>query len=152
MEADLEVSSGTYIRALARDLGAAAGSGAHLVALRRVGSGDFNVGAAHSMESIALAAGERRLANLLLPLDAGLDGIPALEVATAALPLLADGATMNSAQLSPRPSGLLDGELVRLVADGELVALARATATGAQPERVFIDARSEGARSEAPLP
>ena len=152
MEADLEVSSGTYIRALARDLGAAAGSGAHLVALRRVGSGDFNVGAAHSMESIALAAGERRLADLLLPLDAGLDGIPALEVATAALPLLADGATMNSAQLSPRPSGLLDGELVRLVAAGELVALARATATGAQPERVFIDARSEDARSEAPLP
>ena len=38
MDAELEVSSGTYIRALARDLGSAAGSGAHLVALRRSGS------------------------------------------------------------------------------------------------------------------
>jgi len=36
-------SKGTYIRALARDIGFAVGSGAHLVALRRTVSGDFNV-------------------------------------------------------------------------------------------------------------
>ena len=152
MEADLEVSSGTYVRALARDLGAAAGSGAHLVALRRVGSGRFDVAGAHSLESIAVAARERRLATLLLPLDAGLDDIPALEVGRAAIPLLADGAAIHGAELSLRPNGLLDGDLVRLIAAGELLALARATATGAQPERVFVDPPSIRARHEARRP
>ena len=151
MEADLEVSSGTYVRALARDLGAAAGSGAHLVALRRIGSGDFDVAGAHSMESIAIAAGERRLVSLLLPLDAGLGEIPALEVTSAALPLLSDGASLANSHLSPRPSELSVGDLVRLVAAGELLALARATATGVQPERVFIGPTTSVARSGAPL-
>ena len=140
MEAELDVSSGTYIRALARDLGAAAGSGAHLVALRRSGSGDFDVSAAHSMETIAAAAGERRLAELLLPLDAGLANIPALEVSPAALAPLGDGALVAEEHLSTPSTRLLPGDLVRLTARGALVALARMGTLGAQPERVFINA------------
>jgi tRNA pseudouridine55 synthase len=47
-EADVEVdvSAGTYVRALARDLGAALGTGAHLAALRRNRSGPFTAGEA----------------------------------------------------------------------------------------------------------
>jgi tRNA pseudouridine55 synthase len=50
---------GTYIRALARDLGREAGSAAHLAALRRVRSGSFHVADAVSWP--ALAAGDVRL-------------------------------------------------------------------------------------------
>ena len=43
---------GTYIRSLARDLGRACGSGAHLTALRRTQNGDFNVADANKMEDL----------------------------------------------------------------------------------------------------
>jgi tRNA pseudouridine55 synthase len=42
-------STGTYVRALARDLGAAAGCGGHLVALRRTAVGPFDLSAAHPL-------------------------------------------------------------------------------------------------------
>ncbi|WP_067783397.1 tRNA pseudouridine(55) synthase TruB [Actinomyces vulturis] len=45
-------SSGTYIRALARDLGKAMGCGAHLTALRRTHVGAMDVGEAHSIASL----------------------------------------------------------------------------------------------------
>jgi tRNA pseudouridine55 synthase len=45
-------SSGTYIRALARDLGAALGVGAHLTALRRTAVGPFKLADAHTLEQL----------------------------------------------------------------------------------------------------
>ena len=49
VDVSVTCSPGTYIRALARDLGAALGVGAHLTALRRTASGHFTVGDAHPM-------------------------------------------------------------------------------------------------------
>jgi tRNA pseudouridine55 synthase len=46
-------SSGTYIRAVARDLGAALGVGGHLLALRRTSVGPFGLEAARSLEQLA---------------------------------------------------------------------------------------------------
>lgn len=46
----LRCSKGTYIRSFARDLGTALGSGAHLIALRRTKSGDFEINNAISLE------------------------------------------------------------------------------------------------------
>lgn len=53
-EVDFKIScsKGTYIRALARDFGAALGSGAHLTALRRTRIGDFRVDNAYSMDAL----------------------------------------------------------------------------------------------------
>jgi tRNA pseudouridine55 synthase len=55
--ADVEVvvdcSSGTYIRALARDLGAALGIGGHLTVLRRTRVGPFTIEAAQTLEQLA---------------------------------------------------------------------------------------------------
>ena len=48
----IRCSRGTYIRSLARDLGAALGSGGHLTALRRTRSGDFRAQESLSMEQI----------------------------------------------------------------------------------------------------
>lgn len=54
---DLDVavtcSSGTYVRALARDLGAALGCGAHLTALRRTRVGPFDLASAHRLPELA---------------------------------------------------------------------------------------------------
>ncbi len=77
-EVDLLVrcGPGTYVRALARDLGAALGMGAHLSALRRTQSGDFDLGQAVTCEQL-----EERAADALLPLDALLSAWPALYVA-----------------------------------------------------------------------
>ena len=44
-------SKGTYIRALARDIGLALGSGAHLTALRRTRIGDYTVEQCHTLET-----------------------------------------------------------------------------------------------------
>jgi len=51
----VDCSSGTYIRALARDLGTALGVGGHLTALRRTRIGSFDVAAAASVDGIAEA-------------------------------------------------------------------------------------------------
>ena len=61
---EVRCSAGTYIRALARDLGATLGSGAYLGALTRTASGPFRLEAAHALDDVraALAAGTRRAA------------------------------------------------------------------------------------------
>ena len=137
MGAVLDVSSGTYIRAIARDLGAALGCGAHLVALRRIGSGPFNVAQAHTMEAVAEAALGGSLTHLLLPLDAGIEAIPAITLGELGTDLLRDGAAIPDALLGEHLP-VSAGEQVRLMAEGVLVALARRTEAGVQPERVFI--------------
>ncbi len=56
----VECSSGTYIRALARDLGAALGVGGHITALRRTKVGLFDVAQANSIDEL----GELRITEL----------------------------------------------------------------------------------------
>ena len=56
VDVEVTVSSGTYVRALARDLGSALGVGGHLTALRRTRVGAFTSTQAHGLEAL----GERR--------------------------------------------------------------------------------------------
>ncbi|MEB3983322.1 tRNA pseudouridine(55) synthase TruB [Mycobacterium sp. 663a-19] len=53
VDVEVDCSSGTYIRALARDLGAALGVGGHLTSLRRTRVGRFAVGQARSLDDLA---------------------------------------------------------------------------------------------------
>jgi len=53
LEVDVTCSSGTYIRALARDLGAGLGVGGHLTELRRTRVGPFGIEEAHTLEALA---------------------------------------------------------------------------------------------------
>lgn len=142
MHAQLEVSSGTYVRAIARDLGRAAGSGAHLVTLRRTGSGVFAVENAHTMEQIAAAAVSGHLRDLLLPIDAGLDHIPASEVGVRGEALLRDGIALPEAMLDGIGQQVVLGGQMRLLVGGVIAALGRRTAFGAQPERVFVESNA----------
>lgn len=58
-DAIIDCSSGTYIRALARDLGSALGVGGHLTALRRTRIGSYSIAQAHTADVLQeLAAGE----------------------------------------------------------------------------------------------
>jgi tRNA pseudouridine55 synthase len=52
VEATVRCSSGTYIRALARDLGAALGTGGHLTALRRTAVGPYTLAQAHTLHDL----------------------------------------------------------------------------------------------------
>ena len=70
LDVTITCSGGTYIRALARDLGRAAGSAAHLAALRRVRSGPFDVAAAMTVDALREGG-----ADLLPPL-AGVASLP----------------------------------------------------------------------------
>jgi tRNA pseudouridine55 synthase len=53
VEVEVACSSGTYIRAIARDLGRAMGTGGHLSALRRTQVGNFSLAEAHTLEQLA---------------------------------------------------------------------------------------------------
>lgn len=60
-------SSGTYLRSIAHDLGAALGCGAFLEALRRTASGDFTAECARPLPELEQLASEDRLAEALTP-------------------------------------------------------------------------------------
>jgi tRNA pseudouridine55 synthase len=74
------VSKGTYIRSLARDIAHALGTVGHVTMLRRIKAGPFTLESAISLDKLAEAAKDRALEQLLLPLWAGLDDIPALSL------------------------------------------------------------------------
>lgn len=69
---DLTCSSGTYVRSLARDLGAALGTAAHLTALRREHAGPFALASAITLEAAAEAAAADCLTDFILPADEGI--------------------------------------------------------------------------------
>ena len=71
----LEVSSGTYIRSIARDLGEKLGCGAHLIGLRRTFASGFGIERAVALETLEKAAAKSRIGaidNYLLPVDQAL--------------------------------------------------------------------------------
>jgi tRNA pseudouridine55 synthase len=76
---DVVCSKGTYIRTLAEDLGAALGCGATLAALRRTGSGPYDVAEAVTIEQLA-ALDDTARAALLRPADTLLADWPELDL------------------------------------------------------------------------
>ncbi|MBX7495249.1 tRNA pseudouridine(55) synthase TruB [Qipengyuania sp. 6B39] len=74
------VSKGTYIRSLARDIARALGTLGHVTYLRRIKAGPFREEQAISLDKLEEIAKGAAIENLLLPLEAGLDDIPALQL------------------------------------------------------------------------
>ena len=72
------VSKGTYIRSLARDIARALGTVGHVTMLRRTRAGPFGLDAAISLDKLDELGKGHALEQILLPLRAGLDDIPAL--------------------------------------------------------------------------
>jgi tRNA pseudouridine55 synthase len=74
------VSKGTYIRSLARDIALALGTVGHVTMLRRLRAGPFGLDQAISLDKLNETGKGAPLENVLLPLEAGLVDIPALDL------------------------------------------------------------------------
>ena len=74
------VSKGTYIRSLARDIALALGTRGHVTMLRRLSAGPFSEIQAISLDKLNAVGKGAALENVLLPLEAGLVDIPALDL------------------------------------------------------------------------
>jgi tRNA pseudouridine55 synthase len=133
---DVICSAGTYVRALARDLGERLGSAAYLGALTRTASGPFTLEAALPLDAIRAAAAEdpSGLATLLRPIDAGLDAFPVVTLTTDEVAAIARGQFVRPAGGLPGPA---DHYRLRDQA-GALVAIATATGGRLAPDKVFV--------------
>ena len=102
LDVEVECSTGTYIRALARDLGSALGVGGHLTALRRTRVGSFRVDEAQTFD-----AAEQGLQ--VLPLDRLVqDFFPALIMSEAQVSHIRHGRRLANLTLPDNPTALLD--------------------------------------------
>jgi tRNA pseudouridine55 synthase len=131
VDADVAVtcSSGTYIRALARDLGAALGVGGHLTVLRRTRVGPYGIGQARTLEQLADSFD-------LTPLDeaAGLAFRP-LHLNEDDARVVAHGGRLPAAALSGVPGA---GPVAAFAPDGSLIALLAEEGGQARPLAVFV--------------
>ncbi len=119
------VSSGTYVRALARDLGERLGCGAHLAELRRTAVGSFEIGAAEPLASF----GKPR-ATVLPPLAA----VPHLErraLTDHERDATAHGRSIAADAASSTP--------IALVHSDQLVAVAERSGDSLRPRVVLVD-------------
>ncbi|KAA8884885.1 tRNA pseudouridine(55) synthase TruB [Nocardia colli] len=111
----VECTSGTYVRALARDLGAALGVGGHLTALRRTRVGPFTLEHARTLGELAEAA-ESDTALLSLDMDAAVrTAFPHREIDESQVDDLRNGRWLA-------PIGL-PGVYAALAPDGRAIAL-----------------------------
>lgn len=97
------VSKGTYIRSLARDISHALGTVGHVTYLRRTKAGPFAEVQAISLDILEEAATRGTLTNLILPLEAGLDDIPALHLDQTSAQAVRQGRVLSD---MPQSSGL----------------------------------------------
>jgi tRNA pseudouridine55 synthase len=128
VDLDVEVvcSSGTYVRALARDLGARLETAGHLTALRRTRVGAYPLAAARTLESLTDDFGVLAIA------DAARAAFPARELTADEARRLAHGQRVEASELGPGPVAAFapDGSLVALIADAGLTARALVVLTG----------------------
>jgi tRNA pseudouridine55 synthase len=155
LELEVACSSGTYIRAIARDLGVALGVGGHLAALRRTRVGDHDVAGAVSLDELGDA--ERRAAARL-PLLRAVAHLPRAELAGAALeqlrhgravaaPAAAGAASMTAITAPPNVGAAAApgaaatpgaAAAVAVTAAGELVAIAELAGGLLRPRKVLV--------------
>ncbi|MGB6582666.1 MAG: tRNA pseudouridine(55) synthase TruB [Streptosporangiaceae bacterium] len=126
VDATVRCSSGTYIRALARDLGTALGTGGHLTRLRRIRVGGYGVQDARTLEQLA----DR------------FEVLPLAQAASAAFPrrnLTADEARRlaNGGRLAAAASTDPQAPTAAFAPDGTLVALVTEESGQARPLVVF---------------
>jgi len=113
---EARVSKGTYIRSLARDIARALGSAGHVAMLQRIKAGPFTLDRAISLDKLAELGKGRALDQLLLPLVAGLDDIPALAITSDQAGRLRQGLRLVGIAASPGLHLAIDGnEPVALV-------------------------------------
>lgn len=128
VDVEVECSSGTYIRALARDLGRDLGTGGHLTRLRRTRVGRFTLEDAHLDP-----------AGLELPPGSPVPLIGLADVARRSFPVVDLDETAADAVRHGRPLGFeVPGPVTAVLAEGELLALYRPEADRSVPVAVLV--------------
>jgi len=141
-EFECECGKGTYVRALARDIGRALNTRGHIVALRRLAVGPFDEEDMIPLEKLEevchRAPGPEgstpdSRAEILRPVETALDDIPALAISQSDATRLRNG---QPVLLRGRDAPVLNG-LVYATTQGKLVALVEADRGELHPKRVF---------------
>ncbi len=127
---------GAYVRALARDLGEALGCYAHVSELRRLAVGPFDLEMAIPLKALEGIVAEETLPQVLIPVATALAGIPAFAATEPQVLRIRSGRPIR---ISPAllPEEVREGDTVRVMRGGELVALARLEDAVLSPVRVF---------------
>ena len=139
-EFEVESGKGVYMRSLARDLARACGTVGHIAVLRRLRVGPFNETMTVSMDTILNPAHTpSALAELIRPLETALDDIPALALTAAEAHALSNGQAISLVDLMGRipDAANPDEGLVRVLAAGRVLALARLSEGWLKPERLL---------------
>ncbi|AUG77287.1 tRNA pseudouridine synthase B [Kitasatospora sp. MMS16-BH015] len=126
LDVTVECSSGTYIRALARDLGADLGVGGHLTALRRTKVGPYEVQSARTLEEL-----EEKLEVLPIA-EAAAAAFPRWDIDAEQAKLLSNGMRL------PAPGLGADGPVAVFGPDGTFLALIEESGGKAKPVAVFV--------------
>jgi tRNA pseudouridine55 synthase len=131
----IECTKGTYVRAIARDLGERLGCGAHASFVLRTSSGRFTLEQSLTLEELTAAAAEGRIPLLLQSPDAALDDFPVIDLTPAQRAQVMDGRALPLFQL-PGWQQIPLGVPVRLRDQRGLIALGKVEAGRVQPFRV----------------
>ncbi|MEV0165556.1 tRNA pseudouridine(55) synthase TruB [Nonomuraea fuscirosea] len=125
VDAVVTCSSGTYIRALARDLGAGLGVGGHLTRLRRTRVGPYDLSLARSIDQLTEEC-------VILPIgEAVTAAFPRRDVTAEEARVIGHGGRLPAAGLGAGPIGVFGPE-------GELLALVEEQGRTARPLAVFV--------------
>jgi tRNA pseudouridine55 synthase len=132
---EAECGKGTYVRALARDLGRALGTCGHVTALRRLAVGPFDEAAAVELSTLREAAeaeGPAGCARFLFPIDIALGDIAAVTVGNQAAMRIARGqpVLIRGAQVPPPGPAYA-------ISEGRTIAIGEVEAGEFRPKRVF---------------
>jgi tRNA pseudouridine55 synthase len=127
---------GTYVRALARDMGRLLGCYGHVIALRRTQVGPFDEAVAVTMDELMAASDSgdpEQLSRLLQPVEAALADLPELLVSQSDAASLARGQTVL---IRGRDAPILSGPAYA-TSKGRLIALGELAKGALHPTRVF---------------
>jgi tRNA pseudouridine55 synthase len=142
VDATVRCSSGTYIRALARDLGTALGTGGHLTALRRTAVGPYTLAHARTLRALADLEEQDQSGSTgtaVIPLaEAAGAAFPRLELTETEARRLAQGARLPFAGDVPPADGQ-GGPAAAFAPDGRLVALVAVAGDRLRSLAVFAD-------------
>jgi len=135
---DVGCSAGTYVRALARDIGASLGSGAYLGALVRTASGAFRLEDAVALDDLRASAvdGPGGVARILRPIDAGLEDLPRARVTADEVRRLGEGlAVAPKAGLEVRDAPVM----LAVGPDARVAAVCRVASGVLHPHKVLAE-------------
>ncbi len=130
---EAECGKGTYVRALARDMGRALGSAAHVIALRRTRVGTFDELVAVQLAALQEAAQAGDAGRYLQPVEAALDDLPGVSVSPGDAASLARG---QAVLVRGRDAPVLNGTAYAHF-KGRILALGELEKGAFRPTRVF---------------